>query len=112
MPVWQDVHVRRIGMLDSLFKVTFYSAVGLALVAAVVWYVGSLYSMLTGKGEVVIVPFEIVRTNGTVDKAEGTALAHMLQVQLREIEHGLQAAQTQLVGKPPEGRAAGVEQLV
>ena len=72
-------------MWDSFFKVTFYGGVGLALVAALVWYVGALRSVMTGKGEVVIAPFEIVRSNGEVDKAGGTALAHMLQVQLREV---------------------------
>jgi Zn-dependent metalloprotease len=99
-------------MWESLFRVAFYGGVGLALAAAVVWYIGSLYSMLAGKGEVVIAPFEIVRANGAVDKGDGIALAHMLQVQLHEVEQGIEAAQMQLMGKPPEGRAARIEESV
>lgn len=99
-------------MWDSLFKIAFYGSTGLALAGAVVWYLGSLCSTLTGKGEVVIAPFEIVRTDGTFDTTAGVALANMLQVQLREIERNIDAAQKQLVGKPPEGRAEGGEGTV
>jgi thermolysin metallopeptidase-like protein len=98
-------------MWDSLFKVAFYGAVGLALAAAVIWYVGSLYSALAGKGEVIIAPFEIVGADGAVDKSKGIALAHMLQVQLHEIEQGIDAAQKQLVGKPPEGQTSGIKEI-
>ncbi len=69
----------------------------------------SLYTTLTGKGEVVIAPFEIIGLNGASDKTRGTALAHMLQVQLREIEQNIATAQTQLMGKRPEAMVQPVQ---
>src|SRR5215510_897276 len=97
-------------MWDVFFKIAFYGGVGIILIAAICWYVSSLYAALTGKGEVVIAPFEVIRMNGELDKTRGVALAHMLQAQLREIERDIETAQTQLMGQPPQGRAAPLEE--
>ena len=96
-------------MWDVLFKIAFYVVIGLVLIVGSCWYVRSLYTTLTGKGEVVIAPFEIIGLNGTSDKTRGTALAHMLQAQLREIEQNIATAQTQLMGKRPEAMVQPVQ---
>jgi Thermolysin metallopeptidase, alpha-helical domain len=96
----------RTSMWNSFFVLVFYAGAGLVLIAAGVWYVSSLYTYVTGTGELVIAPFEIVLPNGTVDRSIGVALAHGLQAKLGEIETGIALAQKQLVRKPPESRAA------
>src|SRR5678815_5649269 len=91
---------------ELLLTAAFYGVTGFALVAASCWYVNSLYNTLTGRGEVVIAPFELVHQDGAVDKTRGTALAHMLQAQLVEIERDLDSAQAQLVGTPPKAASS------
>src|SRR5262249_9559200 len=93
-------------MWDISLKIAFYVVTGLALILTSSWYVRSLYETITGRGEVVIAPFEIIDANGKVDKERGTALAHMLQARLREIERDIHSAQEQLMGKPPKGKAS------
>ena len=93
-------------MWDISLKVAFYVVTGLALILTSSWYVRSLYETITGRAEVVIAPIEIIDANGKVDKERGTALAHMLQARLHEIEDDIHGAQKQLMGKAPEGRAA------
>ena len=67
-------------MWNSVFLFAFYAAGGLILIAACVWYASSLYTYITGTGELVIAPLEVVLPNGSIDKNGGVALAHMLQV--------------------------------
>ncbi|HKF20117.1 MAG TPA: hypothetical protein VKE93_01035, partial [Candidatus Angelobacter sp.] len=93
-------------MWDISLKIAFYVVTGLALILTSSWYVRSLYETITGRAEVVIAPIEIIDANGKVDKERGTALAHMLQARLHEIEDDIHGAQKQLMGKAPEGRAA------
>jgi hypothetical protein len=98
--------LRSASLIEVLLTVAFYGVTGFALVAAAFWYVNSLYTTVTGRGEVVIAPFELVRPDGDVDRSRGTALAHMLQAQLLEIERDIESAQAQLVGAPPTAAAA------
>jgi len=98
--------VRSASLWELLLTAAFYGVTGFALVAAAGWYINSLYTTITGGGEVVIAPFELVRPDGDVDKTRGTALAHMLQAQLIEIERDIENAQTELVGAAPRAAAA------
>lgn len=89
-------------MLDIFFRVAFYVATGVALAWACAWYLQSLYQEVTGRGEVVIAPFEIVGSTNSKDR--GLALAHMLHARLREIEQDMRVAQKELMGGHADGR--------
>ena len=91
-------------MLDLFFRVTFYVVTGVALAGACAWYVQSLYHEVTGRGEVVIAPFEVVGSANNKDR--GLALAHMLHARLREIERDMRVAQQELMGGHPGTRPA------
>jgi len=93
-------------MWDISLKIAFYVVTGLALILTSSWYVRSLYETITGRGEVVIAPIEIIGADGKVDKERGTALAHMLQARLHEIEDDIHSAQEELMGKRPEAVVA------
>ena len=81
-------------MIDLFLRVAFYLIGGLALAGACAWYVQSPYQTITGRGEVVIAPFEVIGPNA--DKNRGVALAHMLHSRLGEIERDLRTAQSEL----------------
>src|SRR5258708_5602618 len=83
-------------MWNTLFAIVFYTAGGLAIITALIWYGRSLYDVITGRGEIVIAEFDIVGAPGDKDKTSGMALAHMLQARLREIGNDLDAGQEQL----------------
>ena len=93
-----------LNMLDLFFRVTFYVVTGVALAGACAWYAQSLYHEVTGRGEVVIAPFEVVGSANNKDR--GLALAHMLHARLREIERDMRVAQQELMGGHPGTRPA------
>jgi hypothetical protein len=91
-------------VIEVFFRVSFYLVVGIALLGACTWYVQSLYQSITGRGEVVIAPFEVVGSGDA--KNRGTALAHMLHARLSEIERDIRIAQRELTGKHPQRPAS------
>lgn len=82
--------------MDLFLRVVFYIVTGVALAGACAWYVQSVYHEVTGRGEVVIAPFEVVGSANSKDR--GLALAHMLHARLREIERDMRVAQQELMG--------------
>jgi len=84
-------------VLDSFVKVVFYLCAGLALFGALVWYIGSAYEALTGRGAVVIPPLTVAGPHNAETDGRGEALARMLQTRLQQIEHDLVASQDLLV---------------
>lgn len=91
-------------MLETFFRVAFYVATGVALAWACAWYLQSLYQEVTGRGEVVIAPFEVVGSANSKDR--GVALAHMLHARLHEIEQDMRVAQKELMGGHSGGHVA------
>jgi hypothetical protein len=94
--------------MEVFFRAAFYLITGIALVGACTWYVQSLVQAVTGRGEVVIAPFEVVGSANGKDR--GVALAHMLHARLREIERDLRVSQRELTsahGAVPAGPTPG-----
>lgn len=83
-------------MVDLFLRVAFYIVIGIALAGACAWYLQSVYHEVTGRGEVVIAPFEVVGAANNKDR--GLALAHMLHARLHEIERDMRVAQQELMG--------------
>ncbi len=87
-------------MWEILLKVAFYIGSGLILVGMFMWYMRSVYEEITGKGEILVLPFVIAGTDDETSKTRGIALAQMLQAHLQEIENDLAAAQLDSRGEP------------
>jgi hypothetical protein len=80
-------------VLNFLIKIAVYLLVGFGLVTACIVYVRSAWETFFGTPEIVIAPFEVVGA----DKERGTALAHMLQARIREIERDIDNSQRSLI---------------
>src|SRR5262245_10309316 len=89
--------VEAVRMIEFFLKIIFFICAGLVLTMATVWYVTSVYEAVTGRSELVIVPFTIA---GVADDKSGRseALAKMLHARLGQIEHDLTISQKLLVG--------------
>src|SRR5262245_36891285 len=84
--------------MGVLIRIAIYTAIGLVLLAANVWFVRSIVSAFRG-ADLVIVPFHIIGQkdeNGQL----ATALAYMLQARLRQLETDLDTAQQTLMEAP------------
>jgi hypothetical protein len=104
-----NMEMRRAPLIDSFIKLVFYLCAGLALVGALVWYVGSAYEALTGRGAVVIAPLTVAGPHNSETDSRGAAMARMLQSRLQQIEHDIVVSQELLLrGQDVSARAAAV----
>jgi hypothetical protein len=106
-------------VIEFFLRVTFYLCAGLGLTIAVVWYVTSLYESLTGRSDLVILPFTIAGSSDEKAGGSSEALARMLHARLEQIERDLTDSQKTLlsgIGKvsPPPGASTpqGTKEVV
>jgi hypothetical protein len=92
--------------MEFAIRLLLYSAAGLVLVVANLWFVRSIYKDFLSS-EFVIVPFNVIDPSGkaTADKT-GLALAQMMAARLADIQSQLKATQATVEQRPSVGDAS------